>query len=176
MNLVGKTFAAAGALGVLIAGCTAAAHLKAFRPTTIPSLASARGGMQRGIDVDAYTYKGQDVPAAAAAVVQYALSLRANAISITFPFFMNGPHALGVTARASTPTPHQMAVIARIAEAQDLYVAFRPLLDEASIDYQFRGNMHPRNPARWFASYRHFLLPYAKAAQRARRTGVRHWY
>lgn len=167
MNLVGKVFAGAGALGVLIAGCTAAAQLGALQPTAVPSLTSTRGGMQRGIDVDAYTYQGQDIPVAASAVVKYALHLHANAISITFPFFMNGLDALGVSTRGFTPTPHEMAVITRIAEAYGLYVVFRPLLDEASIGYQFRGNMRPRNPARWFASYRRFLLPYAKAAQRA---------
>ncbi len=123
--------------------------------------------MQLGIDVDAYTYKGQDIPVAARAVVKYALSLHANAISVTFPFFMNGPHAPTVTKRQSTPTPHEMAVITRIAEAQGLYVVFRPLLDETSIDREFRGNMQPSNPARWFASYRRFLLPYARLAQRS---------
>lgn len=171
MNVVGKIFAGATALGVLIAGCTAAGHLTALQPTPVPSspalVATGRLGIQLGIDVDAYTYKGQDIPAAARAVVKYARSLHANAISIAFPFFMNGPHAPVVTARQSTPTPHKMAAITRIAEAQGLYVVFRPLLDETSIDHEFRGNMQPSNPARWFSSYRRFLLPYARAAQRS---------
>ncbi len=171
MNVAGKVFAAAGALGVLMAGCTAAGHLTALQPTPVPSspslVATGRHGIQLGIDVDAYTYKGQDIPAAARAIVKYALSLHANAISVTFPFFMNGPHAPVVTARQATPTPHQVATITRIAEAQGLFVTFRPLLDETSIDREFRGNMQPSNPVRWFASYRRFLLPYAKAAQRS---------
>lgn len=167
MNLAGRLIAGAGALGVLVAGCAAAAQMKALQPDAAPSLASSGGGMQRGVDVDAYTYQGQDIPAAASAVVKYALSLHANAISITFPFFMKGLDALGVSTRESTPTPHEMAVITRTAEKYGLYVVFRPLLDEASIGYQFRGNMRPRDPAHWFASYRRFLIPYAKAAQRA---------
>ena len=48
--------------------------------------------IQLGIDVDAYTYKGENMAASARAVVKYVRSLHANAISITFPFFMNGPH------------------------------------------------------------------------------------
>jgi hypothetical protein len=124
--------------------------------------------MQLGIDVDVYTYRGQNITAGAKAAVQYVRSLHANAISITFPFFMHGPHASSVSTRASTPTPREIEVIARIAEARGLYVAFRPLLDETSINHEFRGNIQPRNLRHWFASYRRFLLPYAKAAQRAR--------
>ena len=136
-------------------------------PIVASLVATAHHGIQLGIDVDAYTYKGQDIPVAARAVAKYALSLHANAISLTFPFFMNGPHAPTVTKRQSTPAPHEMAVITRIAEAQGLYVVFRPLLDETSIDREFRGNMKPSHPAKWFASYRRFLLPYARVAQRS---------
>lgn len=124
--------------------------------------------MQLGVDVDVYTYRGQNIAAGAKAAVRYVRSLHANAISITFPFFMHGPRASAVTTRASTSTPRQIVAMARIAESHDLYVAFRPLLDETSIDHEFRGNIHPRNLRRWFASYRRFLLPYAKAAQRAK--------
>ena len=124
--------------------------------------------MQLGIDVDVYTYRGEDMAKAARAVVRYVRSLHANAISVTFPFFMNGPHAATVTTRSSTPTPHMIEAFARIAEARGLYVAFRPLLDETSIDHGFRGNLQLSHPAEWFASYRRFLLPYAKAAQRVK--------
>jgi hypothetical protein len=171
MNWAVKVFAGAGALGVLVAGCTGLAHLKALQPAQVPSSPSlataARHGMQLGVDVDAYSYKGQNIPTAATAITNYVLSLHANAIAITFPFFMNGSNAAGVSARAATPTPRKMAVFARIAETHGLYVVFRPLLDETSIDHEFRGNMIPRNLVRWFGSYRRFLLPYAKAAQRA---------
>jgi hypothetical protein len=168
---------AAGAL--LVVGCTAAAHLSALQPGPVPSSGSAAvpsslareyriPKIQLGVDVDAYTYPGEDMAKAAQAVVKYVRSLHANAISVTFPFFMNGPHAATVTTRSSTPTPHMVEVFARIAEAHGLYVAFRPLLDEASIDHGFRGNLQLSHPAEWFASYRRFLLSYAKVAQRAK--------
>jgi hypothetical protein len=168
VNWLGKSLIGAAGLGLLMAGCAAASHLTALQPSmpSPPSVATrARHAMQLGIDVDAYTYKGQNIPAAATAVVNYALRLHANAISITFPFFMNGPHSSTVSKRAATPTPREIVAITRTAEAQGLYVAYRPLLDEASIDHGFRGNLHLSHPAEWFASYRRFLLPYAKAAK-----------
>ncbi len=179
MNQLGRALAGAGLAGVLVAGCTAAAHLTALqsrplppsRPVHVPpSLASEYRipAVQLGVDIDVYTYRGQNVAAGAEAAIRYVRKLHANAVSITFPFFMDGPRASSVSTRASTPTPRQMVAIARVAEAHGLYVAFRPLLDETSIDHQFRGNIAPRNLRRWFASYRRFLLPYAKAAQRAR--------
>jgi hypothetical protein len=171
VNWVGKSLIGAAGLGLLTAGCAAASHLTALQPSIplSPSAAAAatRHTMQLGIDVDAYTYKGENIPAAATAVVNYALSLHANAISITFPFFMRGPHSPSVSRRAATPTPRELVAITRKAEAKGLYVAYRPLLDEASIDYGFRGNLRLSHPAEWFASYRRFLLPYAKAAQRS---------
>ena len=48
--------------------------------------------MQLGIDIDLYTYPGQDFAAAAATDIAYIASLHANSMSISFPFFMSGPH------------------------------------------------------------------------------------
>jgi hypothetical protein len=177
MSLAGKIFAGVGVLGVLLGGCTVAAHLSALQPAPVRSSGSAlvppsvareyrTPRVQLGIDVDAYAYPGENMAASARAVVKYVRSLHANAISITFPFFMNGPKAPVVSTRSSTPTPHMLDVMARIAEAHGLYVVFRPLLDETSIDHGFRGNLQLSHPAEWFASYRRFLLPYAKVAQR----------
>lgn len=179
MKLAGKVLAGACALGVLVGGCTVASHLSALQPAPVPSSRSAlvppsmateyrTPKIQLGIDIDAYAYRGENMAASARAVVKYVRSLHANAISITFPFFMNGPKAAAVTARSSTPTPRMMGVMARIAEAHGLYVVFRPLLDETSIDREFRGNLHLSHPAEWFMSYRRFLRPYAKVAQRAK--------
>ena len=184
MNWRGKAAAGAAAGAVLIAGCTAAAHLSALQRGPVRSSGSVAvppsvageyrtPKIQLGIDVDAYTYPGEDMAKAARAVVKYVRSLHANAISITFPFFMNGPHAATVTTRPSTPTPHMIQAFARIAEAHGLYVAFRPLLDEASIGHGFRGNLHLSHPAEWFASYRRFLLPYASGGAAGEGAGVR---
>jgi glycosyl hydrolase family 113 len=179
VNWRGKAAAGVAAGALLVAGCAAAAHLSALQPGPVPSSGSAAlppsvageyrtPKIQLGIDVDAYTYPGEDMATAARAVIKYVRSLHANAISFTFPFFMNGPHAATVSIRSSTPTPHMIETFARIAEAHGLYVAFRPLLDETSIDHEFRGNLRLSHPAEWFTSYRRFLLPYAKVAQRVK--------
>ena len=161
------------ALAVLIAGCSAAARLKVLQPTALPSspiisLPSAPARLpafQRGIDIDAYTYPGQDIAAVASADVAYIKGLHANAVSISFPFFMTGPVSPTVFSKPSTPTPGQLAALVQDAEQAGLYVSLRPLLDESSLGSS-RVYWAPPDPSAWFASYRHFLLPYAAMAQR----------
>jgi hypothetical protein len=122
--------------------------------------------MQLGIDIDAYTYPGENVAAAARTDVAYIKSLHANAVSISFPFFMDGPKSDTVTAGTSTPTPGQLATIVATAANAGLYVSVRPLLDEAILG-KSRVFWAPPDPSAWFASYLAFVLPYAVAAQRA---------
>jgi hypothetical protein len=151
---------------VLVAGCAVAAHVKTLQPPTTQTAAIAlppKGAFQRGIDIDAYTYPGQNFGKAAATDVAYARSLHANAVQVSFPFF--GPH---VTATGATPTPAQLAVLAHLATQAGLRVTLRPLLDEHSIGGFYRGRWQPASLRAWFASYRAFLLPYAAMAQRER--------
>jgi hypothetical protein len=161
----------AGALAVLIAGCTAAAHLRALQPTPAPKTPRlltpvSSSSMQLGVDIDAYTYPGQNVAAAARTDVAYIESLHANAVSISFPFFVGGPGSDTVTAGTSTPAPGELATIVAAAADAGLYVSVRPLLDETSLG-ESRVDWVPSDPDAWFASYRAFVLPYAAAAQRA---------
>ena len=167
-------------LAVLIGGCTAAAHLLALQPPTLsvkptpsPRAAAAPGAaipraraFQRGIDIDAYTYPGQDVAAAAAADVAFVKGLHGNAVSISFPFFMAGPLSSQVSRRRTTPSPQQLAMIISAARRAGLYVSVRPLLDEGSLGRSRTGWM-PARPHLWFRSYTGFLRPYARAAARA---------
>jgi hypothetical protein len=128
--------------------------------------------MELGVGIDAYSYRGQDVRRAAAADVAYITyikSLHANAVWISFPFFLSGPGSSTVYATTATPSPAQLAVIARTAVHAGLYVSIRPLLAEGTLGTA-RSKWRPRNMAIWFASYTRFLLPYAYYAQRV---GVR---
>jgi hypothetical protein len=161
-------------LAVLIAGCTAAGHLKELDPPPSPSFRPlpSTAAMQLGVDIDAYTYPGQDVAAAAQQSIAYVKSLHANAISISFPFFMDGRTADGVHATASTPSPAQLAMVIEDAQEAGLFVSIRPLLDETNLG-EARTRFRPADPARWFASYLRFLRPYAEMAQR---TGVSEMY
>jgi hypothetical protein len=186
MSAVSRMALWAGALAVLIVGCSAAAHLRALQPetapespplvvlappstmppSTMPPSTMPPSTMQLGVDIDAYIYPGQNVAAAARNDVAYIESLHANAVSISFPFFMDGPGSDAVTAGASTPTPGQLATIVAAAANAGLYVSVRPLLDEASLGVS-RVLWVPSDPTAWFASYQAFVLPYAAAAQRA---------
>jgi hypothetical protein len=163
---------------VLVAGCTAAAHIHQLQPSavaksppakvspvgsTVPTV-SAPGVFQRGVDIDAYTYPGQNVAKAAAADVAYIKSLHANAVSISFPLFMTGPTSSTIYTRSSTPTPAQLAVIIKAAERAGLYVSIRPLLAESAFHF-CRCQWIPPRPGQWFRSYRKVLLPYARMAQ-----------
>jgi hypothetical protein len=125
----------------------------------------SRQPFQRGVDIDLYLFPGTDAVAAARADVQYILSLHANAVSVSIPFFMAGKNAPGVYASSETPSPALVALLARDAEQAGLYVSIRPLLYEKSLGTS-RTAWIPADPAAWFASYQQFLLPYAEMAQR----------
>ena len=167
-------------LVLLVAACTGAAHLKALQPPVVPSSppitvlgatalwhyrAHSPLKMQLGIDIDLYTYPGQNFAAAAATDVAYIANLHANAVSISFPFFMVGPNAARLYASSATPTPTQLAILVHDAKQAGLYVSIRPLLDETSLGIS-RPHWIPAHLSAWFASYREFLLPYAAMARR----------
>lgn len=167
--------AVAGAvfLLVLVVGCNAAARLRVLHAPSPPASASpgfravaavAKPVFQKGIDVDVYTYHGQDFPSTADSVVSYVKKLGANSISISFPFFMSGPRSLRVFATKRTPTPEQLATLVRSAEVAGLYVSLRPLLDESSLG-KSRVSWRPLDLAAWFNNYWKFLKPYVRMAQ-----------
>ena len=169
----GRLILGVSVLAVLTSGCTAAAHTEPPQQTEATLSTSSnpqpaliqRPAFQRGVDIDAYTYPGQDIAAAAAADVAYIKALNANSVSISFPFFMTGPSSSVVYAKNTTPSPAQLAVLVSDAEAAGLYVSIRPLLDESTLG-RARAAWSPDDPAAWFASYQRFLLPYAAMAQR----------
>ncbi|MGO8957671.1 MAG: glycoside hydrolase family 113 [Streptosporangiaceae bacterium] len=164
---VPRQLLAVALLGSAVAGCVAApapAKPAALVYRTVPAPA-----VQLGIDIDFYTYPGQDVAAAASADVAYVKSLHANSISVSFPFFTPGPGSSTVEGTNATPPPAELALVASTAERAGLYVSIRPLLDQSSSSIGIsRTTWKPADPAAWFASYRKFLLPYVAMAQRAR--------
>jgi len=168
-----KALVGALAAVLVVAGCSAVAHLRALQPQRMPAaapliiprtLAVRQPAFQYGIDVDAYTYPQHNFSAAAAAVVAYAVRLHANSLSISFPFFMSGVSSSRVFATTRTPTPTELGLLITDAERAGLYVSLRPLLSEANIGHS-RVIWKPVDPAAWFASYLRFLLPYAQMAQ-----------
>ena len=149
MNCGRKGFRGRGALGVLVGrmyGGGSSEGTPACAGSVIPVSGSATGrhGIQLGIDVDAYTYKGQDIPSRGDGVREVCAQPARERDLDHVPVLHEWPECSGRDAPGTTPTPHQMATFTRIAEAHGLFVAFRPLLDETSIDHEFRGNMQPR--------------------------------
>ena len=158
------------AVGVLITtGCYRTGFPSARRMP--PALPAPRWipepSRQLGIDLLFYAGSSGQVADVARADVAYVRRLHANALSVSFPFFMTGPGATGVEAGPATPSPAALAVVARLAEAAGLYVTLRPLLDEHALGTS-RTGWKPARPASWFGSYQRFLLPYARMAQQVR--------
>ena len=170
MSLRQQAALAIGTLFVLTAGCIPAALQPPSARASVSIALSHqvkvhKPRMQRGIDVDWYAYRREDVTSQAAAAIAYVKSLHANGISITFPFFMHGPRSSQVRATSSTPTPAQLSTLVHDARRAGMTVSLRPLLANGSLG-RSRTGWKPVHEAAWFRSYRRFLRPYLVMAQR----------
>jgi hypothetical protein len=162
-------------LGLAVGGCSAVSHIGALQPPKIKSSKAPfvphvvdvpRPRFQLGAGIDLYGYKNENYSIAAAAEVSYLQHLHANAVLISFPFFMHGARANGVYAKPNkTPTPADLAAVVKTAETSHLYVALRPLLANDSLGVP-RNTWRPPHIRAWFAGYQRFLMPYARMAQR----------
>jgi hypothetical protein len=131
------------------------------------------GMRQLGIQVYWTDYAGEDsaaiVRANSARIINYAISLNANSIAVTFPFFTYGITSDKLYAGSETPTPDQLAIFLAQAAKSHLRVTVRPILNENVLVAQnpiaWRGIISPANIDAWFRSYRRLLLPYARVAQ-----------
>jgi len=106
-------------------------------------------------------------------VINYAISLNANSIALTFPFYTYGLESDAVYASGSTtPSPAHVAIFLSEAAKSHIRVTLRPLLNEDVLVAQdpvaWRGSIEPANRSAWFRSYRRLLLPYAAVAASGR--------
>ncbi len=101
-------------------------------------------------------------------IVDYIVTLDANSVAISFPFFTSGPLASEVYAGASTPSPRRVGIVLDEFHRSGLRSMLRPILDERSLlaagIHNWRGNIRPASRDEWFTSYRRLLAPYVKAA------------
>jgi len=99
--------------------------------------------------------------------VDYAVSLHANSICVSFPFATRSRYASSVGPNTQTPSPTDIGILLQEAAKAHLRVTVRPLLDEATLNPPkgWRGNIVPSSLDDWFASYEAFLTPYAAVAQ-----------
>ena len=110
------------------------------------------------------------IQAKAQRIIDYAISLNANSVAVTFPFFTYGPTSDTVYAKPTvTPSPGHIVIFLAAAAKAHIRVTLRPVLDENALlahgTQDWRGSIEPQDRAAWFRSYRKLLLPYAAAAQ-----------
>jgi len=102
-------------------------------------------------------------------IINYAVSLNANSIMVTFPFYTHGVTSSRVYGNSSTPTAHHIEIFLQEAAESHIAVTLRPILNENSLIAQnplaWRGSIEPASVSGWFRSYRKLLMPYATAAQ-----------
>jgi hypothetical protein len=102
-------------------------------------------------------------------IINYAISLGANSIALTFPFYTYGLASDKVYASPATPSPAHIAIFLAEAARSRIRVTLRPVLNEtvlvAENPLAWRGTIQPTSTAAWFRSYRKLLMPYAEAAQ-----------
>jgi hypothetical protein len=103
-------------------------------------------------------------------IIDYAISLNANSITVTFPFFTHGIGSDTVYVKPKlTPSPGHIAIFLAVAAKAHIRVTLRPVLDEDALFAQnlqaWRGSIQPQNRAAWFRNYRALLLRYLRVAQ-----------
>lgn len=173
---------AALALGGLLVACSSPGH-----PTPTPAssntnrvAASPTGSptvvvstvptptFQKGIAIYWKTEPGETlarVRTAADQAFDYAISLGANSVSLSFPFFVDGTKPTRVYSTDATPTPAMADVVFHEAATRHLLVNVRPLLDEDNLAANgWRGSIAPVDLDSWFTSYETFLQPYLASA------------
>jgi hypothetical protein len=140
----------------------------------VPQVANVwQPGMQQlGIDVywQANTHDSDSViQAKARRIINYAISLGCNSITLTFPFYTYGLDSDVVYADpATSPSPAHIAIFLSEAAQSHVRVTLRPVLNEDILVEQnpqaWRGAIQPEVVSAWFVSYQQFLIPYAKVA------------
>jgi hypothetical protein len=95
-------------------------------------------------------------------------ALHANAVDLVWNMYVPSQHANSVVTTDTTLSAANIGILTKIAEADNLYVEYRPMLFIQTKGNDWEGDIEPSNPARWFSSYYLRNLPYLKMAQEYR--------
>ncbi len=117
----------------------------------------------RGVNLVDWTATGYSRPSATQEVVTLA-ALGTSAMAVLVTAYQ--PHALSPELRGSdprTPTPSAVRRVISDAHGSGMTAAIKLHVDLD--DGGWRGDIAPPDPARWFASYRTFLLTWANFAE-----------
>ncbi len=151
--------------------------------TSVPTVAHPWHAGMRQLGIQVYwlankTDSDTVVQLKARRIINYAISLGANSIALTFPFYTYGLASDKVYAGLATPSPGHIALFLAEAARSHIRVTLRPILNEtvlmAENPIAWRGMIQPTSTAAWFRSYLKLLLPYAEAAQAGQRGVVCH--
>jgi hypothetical protein len=187
-----KTTIAACAVTAALAGCSEFASGSTSKPvssvvvptgsgkptSTAPSIPTVadpwhQGLPQLGINVY-WTGNAQDSDAVIRAksqrIIDYAIGLGANSITITFPFYTYGISSDTLYAdNPTTPSAAHIGIFLSVAAESHIRATVRPILNEDSLIAEnpnyWRGEISPESTSSWFSSYQDLLLPYAQVAQ-----------
>jgi hypothetical protein len=167
-SVAGGSVFGGSVLGVTVLGGTAQAATRAGG-TTVLTVSAARQRLASDLGVDVYLNPygtAAQQQADDARILNYVVSLGANAVAIDFLFGTNGLHPTKVYGTAGkTPSVSYVALAVQRARTHGLRVLIRPLLDESNLGGRWRGVIAPPDVSGWFASYWQFLKPYLQAAQ-----------
>ncbi|HKF75075.1 MAG TPA: hypothetical protein VKF59_02965 [Candidatus Dormibacteraeota bacterium] len=135
------------------------------KPPGVALRRTSPSDFQAGFAIVAY---GPQPPASGeyAQLLDRLVSLDVNSLSIVFPLYTDGVRSDAVHAGPNTPSDETLAFLIRQARARGFSVMLRPILDESVLAPDWRGDIQPRSPAAWFASYDPLILSYARLAQR----------
>ena len=117
-----------------------------------------RPGM-RQLGIDVYWVANAADPAAvvrakARRIINYAVGLHANSISVSFPFYTYGVTSSTLFRRKTTPSAADIAIFLSEAVKSRIRVMLRPILNEDNLfrQHAWRGDDPPASRAAWFAS------------------------
>jgi hypothetical protein len=129
-----------------------------------------RPGM-RQLGIDVYWVANPADPAdvvraKARRIINYAVGLHANSVSVSFPFYTYGVKSDALFRKKTTPSPADIAIFLSAAAKSRMRVMLRPILNEDVLfkQHAWRGVIAPASTEAWFVSYTKLLLPYAKVA------------
>jgi len=143
-------------------------------PNAIPTVAHPWHPGMRQLGIQVYwvankTDSDEVVQAKARRIIDYAISLGANSIALTFPFYTYGLASTQVYAGPATPSPEHIGLFLAQAAESHIRVTLRPILNETVLISEnpiaWRGMIEPNSTTAWFRNYLQLLMPYARVAQ-----------
>jgi hypothetical protein len=96
-------------------------------------------------------------------------TLHASAVDLVWNLYSPGYHSNEIVANDRTTLPAaNIGILTKLAQADGLYVEYRPLIFVETKGNTWEGLIQPRNLAKWFDNYYQQNLPYLRMAQQYR--------